>query len=176
MESQKAIRYVKRVLGGGNYGYALRKYVDLGFWDDTISKNMIGLVLEHTTEFSYSRCFAYMFMEDIGLEYSFFSGKSNKQIIERGYLEFISLKISGISPFYRIVKAQYVPEGDRLKIAYLETFQNNLLEEKYKELKLQLEKQKLWQVTYEELNIPLEDVPLENYDSDNITYYTLLFE
>lgn len=176
MENQKAIRYVKNVLGGGNYGYALRKYVDLGFWDKTISNNMSGLVLEHTTEFSYSRCFAYIFMEDIKLKHPFFSSESNGEIIERGYLEIISLKISGISPFYTIEKAQYVPDGDRLSITYINSFQNKLLDEKYRELQLQLEKQKMWQVTYDELNIPLEGVSLENYDSDNITYFTLLFE
>lgn len=176
MESQKAIRYVRHVLGEGNYGYVLRKYVDRSYWDYLFPEEGKGIVVEEITDFNYSRCFGFMFMEDIGIKGSFFKGDSTDLVREKGQLEFISLKISGISPFYTIKKAQYEPIGDRLDITYLEVFKNQLLEDKYQSLMVELEAKKIWQVTFEDLNIRLDNVPLEEYSAEQVTYYSLLFE
>lgn len=176
--NDRAINFVSRSLKEGDYGYVLRKYVYSDEWDEHLLKNMEGIVFEPSGGFDYTRCFSYYFMEDIKLKNSFFSDKSTKEIMERGYIEFISLKISAISPFFIIEKAQYQKpkEGQTLDIVNLKEFKNQTLEKKYSELIEVLGEQKQILVDREELKkIPL-NIPLENYEPENVNCLSFLFE
>ncbi|MFD2306075.1 hypothetical protein ACWOC9_03560 [Enterococcus termitis] len=176
--NERAINFVNRSLKEGDYGYVLRKYVYSDEWDEHLLKNMEGIVFEPSGGFDYTRCFSYMFMEDIKLKNSFFSDKSTKEIMERGYIEYIGLKISAISPFFTIRKAQYQnpKEGITFDIVDLTEFKNKKLEKKYTELIEVLTEQKLILVDREELKkIPL-DIPLENYEPEEVNYLSYLFE
>lgn len=176
MNQNEAIQFVNETLAEGDYGYALRAFVRANSWDDILLKNMENIRFENMTDFNYSRCFSYMFIEDIGLEKGFFTKESTKVIVERGYIEFISLKISAISPFCYIDRAKYQANGDSLDIADLEAFGNSALEKKYIELKQTLADNNLLLVEPDELNIHLENVPLENVEPEDVTYGRYLFE
>ncbi|WP_211272883.1 hypothetical protein, partial [Enterococcus termitis] len=63
--NERAINFVNRSLKEGDYGYVLRKYVYSDEWDEHLLKNMEGIVFEPSGGFDYTRCFSYMFMEDI---------------------------------------------------------------------------------------------------------------
>ncbi|OJG96713.1 hypothetical protein RV18_GL001919 [Enterococcus termitis] len=112
------------------------------------------------------------------MENSFFSDGATREIMERGYIEFISLQISAISPFFIIEKAQYQKskEGISLDLTDLTEFKNEKLEKKYEELIVVLTKQKLVLVNEKELKkVPL-DIPLENYEPEEVNYASYLFE
>ncbi|MBP2100009.1 hypothetical protein [Enterococcus rivorum] len=176
--NERAINFVNRSLRSGDYGYVLRKYVKGNEWNTYLLNNMEGIIFKPRTSFEYARCFSYYFYEDIDLKNSFFSEEATKEIIKRGYIEFISLQISAISPFFIIKKAQYLTpkEGETLDIIELEEFQNTALEKKYTELIEVLTEQKLILVNREELKkVPL-DIPLENYEPEEVTYLSYLFE
>jgi hypothetical protein len=176
--NERAINFVDRSLQNGDYGYTLRKYVYSDEWDEHLLKNMKGIVFKPSGGFDYTRCFSYYFMEDIQLSKPFFSQEATKEVMERGYIEFINLQISAISPFFIIEKAQYQKpkEGITLDIVDLREFKNKKLEKKYTELIEVLTEQKLILVDREELKkIPL-DIPLENYEPEEVNYLSYLFE
>ncbi|WP_211272294.1 hypothetical protein [Enterococcus rivorum] len=176
--NEQAINFVKRSLKEGDYGYVLRKYVYSDEWDEHLLKNMEGIVFKPSGSFDYTRCFSYMFMEDIKLSNPFFTIEAKNEVMERGYIEYIGLKISAISPFFTLRKAQYQKpkEGITLDIIDLTEFKNKKLEKKYTELIEVLTEQKLILVNREELKkVPL-DIPLENYEPEEVTYLSYLFE
>lgn len=175
MESKRAIDFVKRTLGEGDYGYTLRNYLKNDTLDYLLLDNMEGITFIHMTDFNYGRCFAYMFMEDIQLSQSFFTPKAREEVIQRGYIEFISLKISAISPFFYIDKAKYVPEDGKLKIILLDQFKNEKLENKFADILIKLD-EKFDRVNPDDLRIPLEGVRLENVELEDVTYGRYLFE
>ncbi|MHC5216383.1 hypothetical protein ACYSNR_06925 [Enterococcus sp. LJL128] len=147
MENNQAIKFVDNSLSIGDYGYVLRRYIYHNEWDKHVLKNIANLIFKPMTNFNYSRCFSYMFMEDIDLKQPFFAKGTREAVAERGYIEFISLKISAISPVFYIEKAQYEPHEDGIKhslnIRELSQFKNTYLEEKYEELIHVLEKEEL---------------------------------
>ncbi|MFD2306074.1 hypothetical protein ACWOC9_03565 [Enterococcus termitis] len=176
--NERAINFVNRSLKDGDYGYVLRKYVKGNQWNSYLLNNMEGIVFKPMTSFEYARCFSYYFIEDIKLENSFFSDGATREIMERGYIEFISLQISAISPFFIIEKAQYQKskEGISLDLTDLTEFKNEKLEKKYEELIVVLTKQKLVLVNKKELKkVPL-DIPLEDYEPEEVNCLSYLFE
>lgn len=177
-KTKEAIDFVSRSLKEGDYGYVLRKYIKGSEWNAHLLNNMDGIIFEPMSSFDYTRCFSYYFMEDINLSEPFFSQEAKKEVMERGYIEFINLQISAISPFFIIEKAQYQTpkEGITLDIIDLTEFKNKKLEKKYTELIEVLTEQKLILVNREELKkVPL-DIPLENYEPEEVTYLSYLFE
>ncbi|MHC5216385.1 hypothetical protein ACYSNR_06935 [Enterococcus sp. LJL128] len=175
MKSNLAMDFVKRTLKEGDYGYTLRNYLKIDTLDYLLLEDMDDITFLHMTDFNYGRCFAYMFMEDIHLSQNFFTVKAREEVIERGFIEFISLKISAIGPFFYIDKAMYVPEGNKLKITLLDQFKNNRMEEKFENLLLCLD-EKFDRVNPDDLRIPLKGIPLENVEPDDVTYGRYLFE
>lgn len=176
--TERAINFVNRSLKEGDYGYVLRKYVKGNQWNSYLLNGMEGIVFKPMTSFEYTRCFSYYFIEDIQLENSFFSDGATREIMERGYIEFINLQISAISPFFIIEKAQYQKpkEGITLDIIDLTEFKNKKLEKKYTELIEVLTEQKLILVDREELKkVPL-DIPLEDYEPEEVNCLSYLFE
>jgi hypothetical protein len=176
--NERAINFVNRRLKEGDYGYVLRKYVYSDEWDEHLLNNMEGIIFKSMTSFEYRRCFSYYFMEDIQLSRPFFTLEAKNEVMERGYIEFINLQISAISPFFIIEKAQYQKpkEGITLDIVDLTEFKNKKLEKKYTELIEVLTEQKLILVDREELKkVPL-DIPLENYEPEEVNYASYLFE
>ncbi|MHC5216382.1 hypothetical protein ACYSNR_06920 [Enterococcus sp. LJL128] len=120
--------------------------------------------------------FHYYFFEDIQLHHPFFSEKANKEIITRGYIEFISLKISAIAPFYYINKAMYSGATVPLDITYLEQFKNNNLEKKYHSIKEVMMTHTIHEVDDTDLTERLPSVKLDDYDVGEVTYKNYLFE
>jgi hypothetical protein len=176
MKSKQAIEFVNRTLKEGVYGYTLRKYVNIDTWDHILINNLDGIKFVQMTDFNYSRCFSYYFMEDIELKQDFFSPEAKKEVINRGYIEFINLSISAISSFYIIEKAKYVADGDKLKIEDIDEFSNVVLKKKFEELKLKISEENFMLVNSDELRIPLKNVPLDDYEADQVTYFSYLFE
>ena len=175
--SMKAIQTTDyRLKEGSIFGYTLMKYVSPDYWDNIIKPANKEMVFENLTDYNYSRCFSYMFMEDIHLKSPFFTKEATQEVIKRGYIELISLKISIISPFYTIDRAMYQADGERLKINYIEEFKNEILEKKYQELKRVVEAEDYYLVDPDDLRIPLENVPIENVEPENVTYGRYLFE
>lgn len=174
MESKRAIDFVKRTLSEGDYGYTLREYLKLDTWDHLLSDNMEGITFINMTDFNYNRCFSYYFMEDIQLSQFFFTVKAREEVIQRGYIEFIGLNISAIGPFFYIDKGVYEPDGERLKIKYIDHFKNDQLEQKYKNLIERLD-ERLYIVEPDDLKIQLKGVPLENVEPEKVTYGRYLF-
>ncbi|MBP1046604.1 hypothetical protein I6N96_09920 [Enterococcus sp. BWM-S5] len=175
MKSKLAIDFVNRTLNEGDYGYTLRNYLKIDTLDYLLLDNMDGITFLHMTDFNYGRCFAYMFMEDIQLSKSFFTVKAREEVIQRGYIEFISLKISAISPFFYMDKAMYIPEEGKLRIVLLDQFKNEKLEEKFSNILLNLD-EKFDRVDPDDLRIPLEGVRLENVEPEDVTIGRYLFE
>lgn len=176
--TERAINFVNRSLKEGDYGYVLRKYVKGNQWNSYLLNKMEGIIFKPMTSFEYSRCFSYYFMEDIQLSKPFFTLEAKNEVMERGYIEFVNLQISAISPFFIIEKAQYQKpkEGITLDIVDLTEFKNKKLEKKYTELIEVLTEQKLILVDREELKkVPL-DIPLENYEPEEVNCLSYLFE
>jgi hypothetical protein len=176
--NERAINFVNRRLKDGDYGYVLRKYVKGNQWNSYLLNGMEGIIFKPMTSFEYSRCFSYYFMEDIQLSKPFFTLEAKNEVMERGYIEFISLQISAISPFFIIEKAQYQKskEGISLDLIDLIEFKNEKLEKKYEELIVVLTKQKLILVNEKELKkVPL-DIPLEVYEPEEVNCLSYLFE
>lgn len=176
--TEHAINFVNRSLKEGNYGYVLRKYVKGNQWDSYLLNHMEEIIFKPMTSFEYSRCFSYYFMEDIQLSKPFFTLEAKNEVIKRGYIEFINLQISAISPFFIIEKAQYQKpeEGITLDIIDLTEFKNKKLDKKYTELIEVLTERKLILVDREELKkIPL-NIPLEDYEPEEVNYASYLFE
>ncbi|MBL1226867.1 hypothetical protein [Enterococcus sp. BWR-S5] len=176
--NKRAMSIVDNNLSLGGHSYVLMRYVHHDEWDKYITTNMDGIIFVPSGGFDYTRCFSYMFLEDIDLQHGFFTYEATEEILKRGYIEFISLKISAISPFFYVERAVYVPnkEGKNLDIADLEQFKNIRLEQKYTELIESLEKENLWQIDPEQLKKELKGVPLEDYEPEDVTYLSYLFE
>ena len=137
----------------------------------------IGLIGENATDFNYSRCFTYRFFEDIKTQQNFYIREARKEVIDRGYLELFYVKISAFGPYYFIQRAKYIPAGDKLKLIRISECQNQELEAKILEVKAKLDQAEQRQINPEELNVPLKHyIPLEDYEPEQVTYVSFLFD
>ncbi|MCA5011789.1 MULTISPECIES: hypothetical protein [unclassified Enterococcus] len=176
MENKEAINFVKRSLNVGDYGYTLRKYIKPDIWDAVLFSELQNLTVERMTDFNYSRCFSYYILEDLELKNPFFSEKATNEIMDRGYIEFISLKISAISPFFYLERAMYSKGKEKLELAHIKKFRNSLLEKEMVRIQNKLEQHDLFRIDPSELKLKLPNIPLEDYEVDQVTYFSYLFE
>lgn len=177
MYSEKAIQNVDKNLSEGVYGYVLAKYVPRGFWDDLLVSDTAGIKTMNETSFNYSRCFTYSFFEDIQLQHNFYTVEATKEVIARGYLEYFDVRISAFGPYYYIDRGKYVPDGDSLELIDISECQNQVLEAKILEVKTKLDQAGQKEVDLNALRIPLKkDIPLEDYEPDEISYLSFLFD
>lgn len=175
--NKKAIRDVDRRLNEGIYSYPLFCYVPRNYWDDLLICETVGLITTNDTNFNYSRCFTYSFFEDIKSQRDFYSRESRKEVIDRGYLELFYVKISTFGPYYFVQRAKYIPDGERLKLIHLPKCENKDLEAKILEVKAKLDQAEQQEINWKELHIPLKsDIPLEDYEPEDVTYLSYLFD
>lgn len=165
-----------RLKTGNCYAHTLLKYVPNNYWDTYLSIETEDLIIENITDFNYSRCFHYYFIEDIELQHPFFSKEADDEIIARGYVEFISLRISAIAPFYSIEKAMYNGNEIPLNLTKLSEFQNRDLEKHFISIKKVMRDNNIHEVNVNQLDGILADVELEDYEQGEARYKNYLFE
>lgn len=175
--SEKAIQFVDKRLNEGMYNYPLFCYVPWDYWNDLLVSDTAGITTTNETNFNYARCFTYSFFEDIKLQHNFYTVEATKEVIARGYLEYFDVRISAFGPYYYIDRGKYVPDGDSLELIDISECQNQVLEAKILELKTKLDQAGQKEVDLNALRIPLKkDIPLEDYEPDEISYLSFLFE
>jgi hypothetical protein len=171
---QEIINTVEILRKKGDYQYILSRYVDDGFWMNSLQKHLQGVYVENFTDFNYATCFT-MYLNisstnvKVGTEEFINFVKQNHNLYR------IMVQISAIAPYAIYKFVRYTFDNGEIKMS--ESFvpfieEHDLLGKKVSEF---LALSGLQILDEEMLLVPMPDISLEMKES-NVTVYNCLFE